>query len=524
MASRRDKELAELKAELAREQSRIASQSFTVENLCGGYQDQADALNELILPGRYRGAWMTTRRAGKTTGAGFALGLLANAYHDWNLNFIGLSKDHAREVILEESFLPLCEQYKLRAKPYSTNQEVKFLDTGSSVRFFGSDDKTHIKKNLGKRIDVAVVDECQDQPYLKELVQKILGPALQDSGEAKLLLCGTRPESPAHFFWKLFKSGKYKTRSFKAANNPHLADFQGELAKFLEENQLTIDSPMIQSDWLGNFNVWDESKTPFGYRESINRHQLRPASWMVNPDSIVPGKMLACQSPGDIEWFSIGIDPGSGDRWAVVLWGWSKTRCYQIAEWVTPPNSNVTTWDPVKEVLDLWHAHYSPIVKVYRDAGSTKDTTELFGKFMRRYVLAAAKKSDRRTQVERFSTYLQRGVIQVIPESALEQDLVLARWSKKRLEEGKYEWDNTAIHPDVADAGRYGLQGYFELLPEKPKKVLTPQEYIRRDADEAFRQMFLKAEERKLVPVKQERDSSSIWGGPDRFGGSGTGR
>lgn len=490
MARRRSpgQERAALLAELeARERRR----GFTIEGLTNGHQRQAQALRDLLYHPNRRHCWMTARRAGKTTAAAFALALFALANKDANCVYLGLTKDHARTVIWAEIWLPLLEKWGFRdgieVIHSETRRETIFTATGSVVKFGGTDDMRHVRTMLGTRLDLVVVDEMQDQDgkLVRKLVTKILPPALGDGGRGRMLLCGVKPESRGHFFYETFKAGTFVTQNWSGRDNPHYVSFEAELAEFCRINKLTVDDPLVQSDWLGNVDAFDDGATAFKYRREVAGWVGTPAPWTVGLE-LPPGKLLAVVPPPGVNRFAIGIDPGSGDRWATVLWGWgARTPCYQLAEWVAPENSGIVDWEPIKAVLDVLHDNYGPAI-IYRDPGSTKETTELFGRYMRRYVLKAANKADRRAQVERMASYLRTGAVKVLIGSELESDLLLAAWDPELKAEGRYEWDESIIHPDVADGGRYGIQGWYESLPEPEAEDLTPAQAAVREVSQAI--------------------------------------
>ena len=58
-------------------------------------------------------------------------------------------------------------------------------------------------------------------------------------------------------------------------------------------------------------------------------------------------------------------------------------------------------------------------------------------------------------------TYSSAGGPRFARIASLEEDLMRTRWDMDARERGQYKW-SSHWHPDVADAGRYGLQAYYD--------------------------------------------------------------
>jgi hypothetical protein len=82
-------------------------------------------------------------------------------------------------------------------------------------------------------------------------------------------------------------------------------------------------------------------------------------------------------------------------------------------------------------------------------------------------MIAAAKKSARRFQVDRVNDGLSLGEIHIPIGSALEGDLIKTQWDKDERQKGNFEW-SSHNHPDVADAFRYAAHAYYERTQVAP--------------------------------------------------------
>jgi hypothetical protein len=70
--------------------------------------------------------------------------------------------------------------------------------------------------------------------------------------------------------------------------------------------------------------------------------------------------------------------------------------------------------------------------------------------------------------VDRMNDVFSQRQCLVIEGGALEEDLVKSKWSSLARNVNKWEWSSD-WHPDVADAGRYGLEKFLQTA--EPDKV-----------------------------------------------------
>jgi len=447
-----------------------APAGLSVEELANGHTKQAAALGDLLRnPNRWH-SWFTSRRSGKTTAAAFALVLYALAAPRRNCIYIGLTKAHAWDVILREIVVPLLERRGIPHVLNKTRQTVTFPN-GSVCSFGGSDDLRHVQTILGSRLSLAIIDEQQSQPVkvLRSLVLRILPPALSDSGDGRLLLCGTWPDVEAGFALEQFRSGRYVTHTWAMMDNPHLKDPAAEQQAYLDATGRTKDDPEFQRDWAG-VPVWSTVATAYRYSPARNAWRGSVAPFSIGLD-LPPGKLIAVLPPEGVDVFAIGIDPASSsDRYAAVLWGWSSFNpvgIWQCAEWVTE-RAAYTVKSQWLAVLKLLVTNYRTVVGIRSDSQSTADDVALHEFSL---VIEPAKKGQGslKQRVDRGADLLGTGRMHVLEGSQLEHDLKLAKFDLELRAEGKYEWDNTVIHPDVADAATYALPLYLEAVAAAPK-------------------------------------------------------
>lgn len=401
--------------------------------------------------------WMCARQSGKSQGADAVL--LDNALRSplsTNL-FLGLKGTGVRTNNWEPIWKRLCDRYGIPSDWHNETRMLTAVPNGARVMFAGTDDLSNVKKYLGNRLDnsVIVVDESQDQPesVFTYLLRVLLPPMLTPT--SRVILAGVLPDVPVGHFLSLAeydaatKTGGngpgFSHHEWGRAANVHTPEAMDQLKAYVKAHGLTEDDPQIQRDYYMR-RVWDPGATAYRYKREISGYDGDPPPWL--------------------EYFAVGIDPGTRDRTAIQVWGWgTKDRnVYHVAEWVTERNAD-TTWSQIAEQLKAIRERWNPYAWYY-DAGGSKMTLDLFQRDHGIPLLKAATKTDLPGQVARMADLLALGRAKIRIGSALEQDLLRARWDADARARGHWRW-STAWHPDAADAARYGLQAYFENFQEE---------------------------------------------------------
>ncbi len=493
-------------------------EDFTLERFCRSKDGRIHV--EQLIAGQDRSPWihiMAARQSGKSQIDCAILFDNAKESEGSTNIFLGLKGTGVRFSMWQAVWLPLCQRFGIPDKCHNATNMVTTFPNGSRVAFAGTDDLTNVRKYLGNSFvrGVFIIDEAQSQgtTMLKYIIENLLPPTLGEG--SRVYMTGVLPDVPAGYFYERARGNEYAKgwshHEWGRAANIHTPNALEWLANHMREFNIPADDPQIRRDWYME-RVWDANAGAYRYRPQIASWSPPRAGWS---DSLViePGVFICANPPPGIDTFSIGTDPGTRDRWAFVLWGWNSRRrdvCYQIAEYVTPRNAKKSDgqrmdWSDAAQVADVFYAHYETIVRFFRDAGSSQETLDLFGRYIGRMVVKAANKQDLGAQVERMATMLQTGRLKVIAGSQLENDLKLAKWKIEARADGRYEWDDTSIHPDVADAGRYGLQGYIEPPADQIGPNLSGDAYLIWKEEQDWKNRDWKKEAEKAVVDPFER-------------------
>jgi len=449
------------------ERNRARAALFTLIAVADGHVKQLNLLNDKAR----RVLVMCSRRAGKTYAMAAILLATALANPGSNSIYLALTRGQAKRTIWNDTWVPLCDAWGIDPNCHNKTELVTTFANGSHVYFGGTDDLRHIITELGQKLTLAIVDECQDQSstVLKQLVEKILPPALADMS-GRLILSGTIPETPSGYFWKQWERAKadggksWSPHNWSMMDNPHMKDPAGELAAHLQDTGLPESDPGVQRDWKGIITF---DATALAFRYDLHRNGFHPGTTETDP----LGKWTTRIAPKEIiekcEFFCVGADQGKFDRMVIQVFGWSSKHreLYQVYEWTSVRDHGgafSAFGPPLDQVRKLFgHCNH------YFDLGGSKLAIDNFTTDHGVYVLEAAKKVDRKGQVDRLNTLMKAARFFCMIGSDLEGDFLTTKWDKDKREKGQWEW-SSENHPDAADAGRYASQGYFDGTTEAP--------------------------------------------------------
>ncbi len=435
-----------LEAELNRRARLVDSKALDARTIAAGHLPQQRLLEDVST----RICALCSRRAAKSVSACAKLAYSATNFPNSTLIYFGATSKAVRLLI----WGPVWQEFRRKWGVGGVDNETLMLTkfgNGSTVIFVGTDDFRHVETFLGGKLRGVVIDEAQSQPdsVLNPLIDRILPPSLSDVG-GWMMLSGTIPDVEAGKFYETWRgTNGWSKHNWSRFQNPHI-ESEKALMQELVNSGRSIDDPIIRRDWFGEF-VFSNELTAFGYDRS-------KAGYNGN-------------YPAGLELFSVGVDPGTRDRTAIVVWGWSSKdqNLYHVYEWVTKRDSGTHLSDIARE-LQIINQRFSPIPWWYMDMGGSGMAIDTFSRDYGLPVVHAAKKVDRVGQVKRLADLLNAGRAKIIIGSQLEQDLIKSSWDKDARAVGKYEW-SSQWHPDVADAGRYAAQGYFDSYVARPPAV-----------------------------------------------------
>ncbi len=400
------------------------------------------------------------------------------------------------EANWETKWKPLCRAHGVPDAWHNDTRMITRFPNGSRVMFAGTDDLTHVKRFLGNSLPggLIIIDESQDQAdqMLRYITRQLLVPMMTPT--TRVVLAGVLPDVEAGFFYdNAMPTEQSTTAGHQVMGDMHLGycHFEwgraanvhapGTLAQYLAETGLSEDDPQIARDWF-MLRVWLRDALAYGYDRAVNGYDPTRAEWESELRAIlaslrVPIECLMAAVPMiGVDTFSVGIDPGGGDRFPVEVWGWGKGCPYvQHVFDFTPPRKAGLSWGRVETVLKYVAKHY-PTGWWHYDAQGSSVELDNFHRDTGIPVISAAKKTDARGQINRVKNMFAGKKALVMIGSALETDLRKARRDPDAPYNGPWKWAKGWPHPDPSEAARYALAPYWESYkpPGEPRPVPTP--------------------------------------------------
>lgn len=154
----------------------------------------------------------------------------------------------------------------LPIKSESRNDGVIEFTNGSVIRFRGNANKAESEKVRGFKYKLVIIDECQSQRGLRYLVEDIIQPLQLDFEKHFLILTGTPPRIPHTYFESAYRGSEFKPFHWDMRDNPFIPNANQALQEICDKKGLTLDSPLIQREYLGQI-VYDTDALVYrGYK------------------------------------------------------------------------------------------------------------------------------------------------------------------------------------------------------------------------------------------------------------------
>jgi hypothetical protein len=422
-------------------QRRAGARTFSLADYC--FDKQLAFIQD---PARFKTA-VCSRRAGKTISCAADLMHTAST-QTGDVAYITLNRITAKRIIWRE-LLKINKAFNIGAHPDNTELTLT-LPNGNIIYVSGAKDEAEIEKFRGLAMRKVYIDECQSfRPYIKDLVEDIIEPALTDF-YGSLCLIGTPGPVPAGFFYEAATKGGYSAHHWTMMENPHIEAKSGkkpiEVIKELARRRgLTLEDPGIQREYFGK--------------------------WVKDFDSLVyrfdHGKNIFAVQPEKLTYV-FGVDIGWRDSDAIAVLGYNYTtkEVYLVEELVTA-KQDITA---LVGQINVLKAKYDP-VRIVMDAGALgkKIQEEIRGRH--HLPIEAAEKIRKHEFIKLLNDDLRTGKFKAKDGSRFAEDCMLVTWD---YEDPAKPTISETYHTDIGDAVLYAWRECRHYLaeaePVKPGK------------------------------------------------------
>ena len=391
----------------------------------------------------------------------------------------------------------LLKRFDLTANVMEGGAFIEFAN-GSSITLRGVDDYHSVDKLRGRNPpDLVILDEAQGsrEKLLAPMVNNVIRPALLDRA-GTLIVTGTPSPVPAGFFYNIWTNPRaaWTRHEWTLFDNPtkSRAYYDAFLAKERIDRGITEANPSYRREWLGEWAIEEDLRV---FKYGALNHVAGDSFDYTLPNGIRGRKCLTrhpLRSDANKHLWrcAVGIDIGSGDRTAIVVLGQhlNDTHVYQLFEWVIERKQEPVQSDIV-EILRWVRSEFEPSHWFFDSGGAGG---KLFMTTLQRDhgfpFIEAARKTDRRGQIDFVNTWLRRGQLLIPSNSATAEDMLKTLWDQDKLKLNIWEYSST-WHCDPADALRYCVTGIYRTWFEKA--VYTPARIreIRREEEAIEREM-----------------------------------
>lgn len=430
-----------------------------------------------LKPGvRFRAA-VCSRRAGKSVG--IAADMVQTCTQEAGIIclYITLTRSNAKNILWFE-LKNILQKYEIAHKADDHELVITFPNK-SRIHVAGAKDRQEIEKYRGWKLRKCYIDECQSfRPYLKDLINDVITPALRDL-RGELFLTGTPGPVPAGFFYECTHSDFWENFYWTAFDNPHMHDPANgkdlELTLSEERTMKGIDAtdPSYIRETYGKW-VEDTNSLVFKYSRAINGYNLLPQE----------GRWT----------YIFGVDIGYDDADAIAVLGYNDKvkKVFLVEEEVTSKQDITTLVNKIKKL----QSQYDP-VKIVMDAGA-------LGKKIQEEILVrhtlhmeSADKHRKVEYIELLNDDLRTGKFQARENSAFAEDCMLVQWDREsRIRNPEKPKISDTYHSDITDAVLYAWRECRHYLSESDKPKLSSNEYM----DELHRKEAEKMQNRANNP------------------------
>lgn len=406
-------------------------------------------------------AAVCSRRAGKTTAC--AAHLIHEAVSKPNriCLYVTLSRLNAKRIIWNE-LTQMNQRFELGGEPNETELSITFPN-GSTIYLSGAKDKSEIEKFRGIAISLCYIDEAQSfRPYIRELIDDVIGPALMDYA-GTLCLIGTPGPVPAGYFYEVAaqSSSSWAKHGWTFWDNPHIARKAGVphqtiLNRELERRGVNVEDPSIQREWFGRWIV-DIEALVFKYDAERNHFERAPR--IDQMDTI------------------IGIDVGFDDSDAIAVIGWPRHQkiSYLLEERIEAKQGITELAGLVENLIKT----YKPMRIVMDTGGLGKKIAE---EIRKRYSIPiqAAEKSRKFEFIELLNDAMRTARFLARKDSAFAHDCMMVEWDQDKRSPDKLKISDR-YHSDICDAVLYAWREALHWLSEPEAEIPNlrdPKQYI----------------------------------------------
>lgn len=328
-----------------------------------------------------------------------------------------------------------------------TDGLIEFAN-GSSIRFRGNANKQETEKVRGFKYRLVIIDECQSQRNLRYLIEDIIQPLQMDYADSCLVLTGTPPRVPHTYFEQAYLGTEFKAFHWDMRDNPYIPNVNEALEDICRKKGLTMDSPLIQREYLGLIVYDTEALVYKGYSTYSG----------AIPNTFIPERVY------------IGVDFGFSDYNAIVAVAANTTqkKAYVLSEEKFNKATVTDIVDAVNRAMNKSkdfiiqrnkNVDINSCINIFCDTNEKSIAYELYQTY--RLPANCAYKYDKDMAIEQLAEWMRNGTL------SIPKDGVIANECEQTVHPRDVEtdailpgYDDDVFHPDALDALLYASRQF----------------------------------------------------------------
>lgn len=411
----------------------------------GCFKEQRDIIDDIKFFDKM--LVMCGRRSGKTECMARLINEVA-LEPDSPIFYIGLTFETAINQMFD-LVVKCAEEIGNEIIDSSRNDGIITFANGSVVHFKGNNTLHDQEKLRGYKAKLVIIDEAQSQRCLASLIEDIIEPLLSDYANSTLVLSGTPPRRPKTYFEKAWNSVGYHKYHWDMRNNPFIPNAEETIRKICEQKGLTLESPLIQREYLGLI-VYDKEAQIF----------KDYSTFTYNPNEDV--RIYNIPHDFKIDRIYIGNDYGWSDYNGIVGVACNtelkKGYVYYVHKFNKATVSDIVSSNQlcVDEGRKLLMQNPNADVNAIEIYGDTSDNT-IMAEMSRNYGLPCHKafKYDKDMAIEQLAEQMRNGNLQIPQDSPLTEECEMTLHPRDEEDNILPGIDDNAFHPDILMALLY---------------------------------------------------------------------
>lgn len=383
-----------------------------------------------------------SRRAGKTTGAARILVYRAITSGSPEL-YINKTYQMAVAQIWNE-VKKVADEIGLVIDKADSSTGLITFNNGSSILVKGNNDVSAPETLQGYKFRTIIIDESQSQKNMSYLIDTILRPTMADFVDSILILQGSPPRVPHTYFEKAMNNSAYSQFRWNMWDNPYISDPDSVIEDICKEKGITIDSPLIKREYLGE-SVYDTEAQVFKDYKTYTA-----VDSLIKPDHI-----------------AIGVDFGFSDNNAVVTLAYNSILKQGYVARVDKFNKSTVT-----DIIKVINEHYNAAKDMSKQYGFNEhnililcDSNEksIVNELFSNYKLPAytCYKYDKQYAISEMSCDLRTGKIKTPEKCALTDEFDMTVYKRDEATDAVLpDIDDDQYHPDAVDALLYAYRQF----------------------------------------------------------------